>query len=206
MTADGYKSEESVIRNRSAASKHQRSLIHETSQHNTSVLPSLPGQVKGSKPRLMVGASPAVMADPFLKEKINKQHEKVEQQIKKYDEILRKNNKNMRQQYESPKQGRKLPRELADNRYRYILQQLEHEKSQLEGSGMGDVRGKDLIKINGIKLDPTRAARGGAHNNSQLHDNSALGREDKVLPKLPQIRGVLSQPRGVLYAKLPKLS
>lgn len=202
MTSDGYKSEESMIRNRSAASKHQRSLIHESSQHNSSVLPSLPGPVKASKPRL--GASPAVMADPFIKEKINKQHEKVEQQIKKYDEILRRNNKNMRQQYEPAKQQRKPGRELADNRYRYILQQLEHEKSQLELGGLGDGRGKDLIKINGIKLDPSRAARGG-HNGSQLHEQSGLGREDKSLPRLPQVRGVASLPKGLQYAKLPKL-
>lgn len=193
-----------MIRNRSAASKHQRSLIHETSQHNSSILPSLPGHGKNSKPRLGGGASPAVMVDVLLKEKINKQHEKVEQQIKKYDEILRKNNKNMRQQYDSPKSGKKQPRELADNRYRYILQQLDREKSQHDLSAIGEGRGKDMIKINGIKLDANRAARGGAQNYSQVHENSVI-REDKAPSKLPQIRGVPSLPRGMMYAKLPKI-
>jgi hypothetical protein len=191
-----------VVRNRSAASKHQRSLIHESSQHHLSALPSLPGH-KGSKQRLVSNAAPAVIADAFLKEKINKQHERVEQQIKKYDEILRKNNNNMRQQYESPKGGRKLPRELADNRYRYILQQLE--QNQHDASGVGEARGKDLIKINGIKLDPSRAARGGSHNYSQLQENSIILRDERSQAKLPLVRGVQSLPRGIMYAKLPKL-
>lgn len=121
------RSEESVVRNKSAASRANRSVVQEQSVANQSQLPAISAKKKHS--------NQSHHGDSIIKERINKQHEKVEQQIKRYDEILKKN-KNMRHQYDLKKRANGAAH--RDNL---------HNRSSLE-------RGeKDLIKIYGVKLE-----------------------------------------------------
>lgn len=176
---DGYpaKGEESVLNNnRNAGSRaNNRSLVHEQSQHNSSQLPSLTPPKKKAVPQVPVGAS-----DVLLKDRINRQHERVEQQIKKYDEIL-KRNKNQRYQYEYRKRPTPL-RGAAGY----------HDSSAILNSSVVEDR-KDMIKINGIRLDSNKLQGRRDHAN---HDQSIFREERR--DKLPSLKPAASLPRGVV--------
>lgn len=170
---DGHvgKSEQSLIRNKSAASKANASLIHEASHHEKSQLPALPNTRKKQ-----LGHNSSV-ADPLIKERINKQHEKVEQQIKRYDEILQKN-KNIRQQYNLKKISK-------------LLQPIGGPP--LESSIHGSNR-RDMIGIYGVKLahkeNPTKS--------SKNHNNSSIAQDKNRPSKLPALKPMGSIPRTLL--------
>lgn len=137
------RSEESVVRNKSAASRANRSLVNEQSVVNQSQLPIISAKKKNS--------NQSHHGDSIIKERINKQHEKVEQQIKRYDEILKKN-KNMRHQYDLKKRMNAA-----------MHKDTPHNRSSIE-------RGeKDLIKIYGVKLEHRPDPRG----KNKLEDKSA---------------------------------
>ena len=153
------RSEESVVRNKSAASRANRSVANEQSVANQSQLPIISAKKKNS--------NQSHHGDSIIKERINKQHEKVEQQIKRYDEILKKN-KNMRHQYDLKKRMNAA-----------MHKDTPHNRSSIE-------RGeKDLIKINGVKLEHRPDPRG----KNTLDDRSA---------RLPALKNAASMPRGLL--------
>lgn len=154
------RAEASVIRNKSAASKANRSIAQENSVVHASLLPSLAKKKRG-QPAHLVSVS---VEDQLVKDRLNKQHHKVEQEIKKYDEILKKN-KNLRNQYDPRQKDRE--HRLANNE--------NHNSSMIERSSDIVSSGKDLIKIHGVKLDNRNldvriGARSKAHNSSELID------------------------------------
>jgi|JFJP01.1.fsa_nt_gi serine/threonine protein kinase len=140
------RSEESVVRNKSAASRANRSVIHEQSVANQSHLPVISAKKKNH--------NQSNHGDSIIKDRINKQHEKVEQQIKRYDEILKKN-KHMRNNYD-------LKRRMNAASHKESVANL-HNRSSVE-------RGEqDLIKIYGVKLEHRPDPRG----KNKLDDRSA---------------------------------
>ena len=176
-TRVGYKSEESVLRNRSAASKaHNRSQMEEKSLHDASRLPVLSAAKKRADEQERV------------RERLDKQHERVEQQIKKYDELLRRNLP-LRHPYDAKK-----PLGL-------------HLRSKHEPGSREPLPGKDLIAINGIRLDAVQRRAGnnkphGIHGN-HLHDSLLQERK----PMLPALRPTASLPKklNVILNKLPAI-
>jgi serine/threonine protein kinase len=128
------RSEESVVRNKSAASRANRSAVHEQSVANQSQLPIISAKKKNN--------NQSNHGESIIKDRINKQHEKVEQQIRRYDEILKKN-KNMRHQYD-----------LKRRMNAALQKDSEHNRSLVE---QGE---KDLIKIYGVKLEHRADPRG----------------------------------------------
>lgn len=163
------KSEESVVRNKSAASRANRSVIHEQSQVNSS---QLADATPLKKRNLNQGSLGGVHGDSIIKERINKQHEKVEQQIKKYDEIL-KRNKNARQQYDLKKKINSILYNENGNPHN----NRHHDRSIDRG-------GKDLIKINGVKLEH----RSDHRPRNKPADNSS---------RLPALKNASSVPKGL---------
>lgn len=155
--------------------------MHEQSQiNNSSQLPSLP-----TKKKLPPSASGA--ADQLIKDRINRQHERVEQQIKKYDEILKRNkNQNLKYQYEGRKKLQ-IPRPLGGG-------SPHHDSSALMESSAHDDR-KDMIKINGVKLDNNRLQGGHGRREYGNHDSSVI-KEDRR-EKLPSLRPAVSVPKGL---------
>lgn len=154
---------------------------------NNSQLPSL------AKKRLVLNpGSYSAAEDNLIKDRLNKQHNKVEQEIKKYDEIL-KRNKNIRQENDYKKKN---------NRYHYGNENLHnqsnvhHHKSMIEERPEVGVRGMELIKINGVKLDNRNLdARRGA----RPHNDSSIILEPKpAQSKLPSLNKMGSEPKGLI--------
>lgn len=126
------------------------------------------------------------MEDKLVKDRLNKQHHRVEQEIKKYDEIL-KRNRNMRNQYDHK---RKDIYHHANNE--------NYNNSSLVDKSMDDMTtGKDLIKINGVKLDNRNldVRRGGR---GQVHKDGGLVDLLPAANKLPTIGKLSSQAKGLL--------
>lgn len=128
--------------------------------------------------------------DQLVKDRLNKQHLKVEQEIKKYDEILKKN-RNMRG-YEAKRKDYRRDHHVAN-----------HNSSHIDQSIEPTLGAKDLIKINGVKLDNKnldlrRGGRADAHNNSSILD--PLPKQNR-LPAL----GILPGKNKVLLAKYNRL-
>lgn len=195
LTSVGHtRAEVSQIRNRSAASKAgNRSTHHENSIVNSSQLPAL-GVKKRQQVNHLVSAS---AEDQLIKDRLNKQHNRVEQEIKKYDEIL-KRNKNLRQQYQ-PKQRQHKVLASYDNNHSQI-----HNGSLIERSENVSNSGKDLIKINGVKLENRNLdARRGAQSRVH-HDASYILEPRLVNSRLPALGKISSQPKG-LAAKYSRL-
>lgn len=175
------RAEASVIRNRSAASKANRSVVQESSVVGASHLPTI-----GQKKRIPTNPNNSI-EDDRIKDRLNRQHNRVEQEIKKYDEILRRN-KNMRQQYE-------INRKKAHN----VLQsnQNMHNQSSLHNESHISASGKQLagIGIYGVKLENRQleARRPGrAHNESSIVDQ-----QGSYKYKLPSLVKLSSQPKGL---------